>query len=185
MSNKRETINPKKETSVGALTETLSNAKSIALVDYAGMGVKTQQELKAKLSEVGGAMFVAKNTLLRLAGERAKLPTEMLGQVLEGQTAVVTSNDDAVSPIQILGKFIEGSETPKFKAGVIEGIFQDKDGLIRVSKMPSKLQLSAQVLGAVMAPMYGIVGVLSGNMQRLVFILSEASKKQNAESASV
>ncbi|OGM84565.1 50S ribosomal protein L10, partial [Candidatus Woesebacteria bacterium RIFOXYC1_FULL_41_14] len=49
----------------------LKDAKSVILVNYAGLAVKPQQELKSRLSEVGGKMVVVKNTLLLRAAESA------------------------------------------------------------------------------------------------------------------
>lgn len=167
-------IKQSKKDYVTSLSDKLRGAKSVVFVDYAGMGVKLQEEFKAKLREVGGNMLVAKNTLVKLASGEAKLPSEIAeGELLTGQTAIVLSGEDAVASIQILGKFATGNEIPKIKAGIIEGVYQDKAGVVKISKLPSKEQLYANVVGAVAAPIYGLVGTLQASSQKLVFILSE------------
>lgn len=164
---------------VDNLKAELKDAKSVVLVNYAGLTVKSQQELKRRLSEVGGKMVVVKNTLLSRAAESAGLKKENLeGDVLKGQTAlIIATGEDVVAPIQILGKFAKEFEVPKFKVGMVEGSFQDSAALAKLSTLPGRDALLSQVLGTLMGLEYGLVGTLNGNLQKLVYILSEASKK--------
>lgn len=160
------------------LKEELKGAKSVILVNYAGLAVKPQQELKSRLSEVGGKMVVVKNTLLSRAAESAGFDSKDLeDDILTGQTALVIATDDAVAPIQILGKFAKEFEVPKFKVGIVDGAFQDSQSLSKISSLPGRDALLGQVLGTLMGLEYGLVGTLNGNLQKLVYILSEASKK--------
>lgn len=169
-------VKQEKKDYVNTLSDRLKGAKSVVFVDYAGMGVKMQQDFKGKLREVGGAMIVAKNTLIKLAGKSADFPEEaMEDELLSSQTALIFSGEDAVASIQILGKFATDNEIPKIKAGVVEGAYIDEAGIVRISKLPSKEQLQANVVGAVGAPMYGLVGTLQGNLQKLVYVLKAVS----------
>lgn len=166
-----------KQDVVKKLVPDLTAAKSVVFVDFAGMNIKLQQDLKKKLKTAGARMFVAKNTLLRRAGQEVKLPSEVLTDtVLTGQTAIVTTPTDPVSPIATLGKFIKEFEVPKFKVGVVEGTFTDKEALVRLSKLPGRDILLGQVLGALMAPSYGLVNTLQGNTQKLLYILNSKVK---------
>ena len=138
---------------VKKLGEELASAKSVVLVDFSGLTVKLQQDLKKRLKENKSKLLVVKNTLFKLAGTAAKLPKETLTDtVLVGQTAVVTSSDDAVSPIQVLGKFAREFELPKFKVGVVEGTFQDSESLVKISMLPGREALLGQVLGGLIRP---------------------------------
>ena len=159
------------------LTEELKGSNSWVLIDYSGLNVKTQQELKSKLKEVGARMAVVKNTLFKLAGESAKAPKEILSDsALAGPTALIISEDDPIAPLQILGRFALEHELPHLKVGVIEGSYQDKDSLIKLSKFSSKEILVGQAVGAIGAPLYGIVGALQGNLQKLIYLLNEKAK---------
>jgi large subunit ribosomal protein L10 len=169
---------------VKKLQEELKGAKSVVLVNYAGLGVKAQQELKKRLSEVGGKMVVVKNTLLGRAGEAAGIDKELLtDSILTGQTALVISSEDPIAPIQVLGKFAKeftseaGNPIPKFKVGMVEGSFQDESALAKLSTLPGRDALLGQLLGTLMGSEYGLVGTLNANLQKLVNILDQASKK--------
>jgi large subunit ribosomal protein L10 len=171
-------LKAQKVTFVDNLKEELKDAKSVVLVNYAGLGVKAQQELKARLNAVDGRMVVIKNTLLKRAEEAAGFKKDSLtDEVLSGQTALVIATGDPVAPIQVLGKFAKEFEIPKFKVGVIEGSFQDEVSLKKISTLPGRDALLGQYLGTLMGVQYGLVGTLNANLQKLVYILSEASKK--------
>jgi large subunit ribosomal protein L10 len=163
-----------KVTLVDNLTAELKDAKSLVLVNYTGLNVKSQQELKNRLKEVGGRMVVVKNTLLKRAIESAKIDSNMAtDEILSGQTALVISDTDPISPIQVLGKFAKEQELPKFKVGIVDGTFQDSEALAKLSTLPGRDVLLGQVLGALLASEYGLVGTLQGNLQKLVYILKQ------------
>lgn len=158
---------------VKQLSQELKGAKTTVLVDYTGLTVKLQQDLAKRLKEVGASIMVVKNTLLKLAGKEAKLSSETLSEdILSGQTALVIGHEDPISPLQILGKFVSEFELPKFKVGIVEGNFYDNQSLVALSKLPGKDVLEAQVVGTIAGSMYGLIGVLQGNLQKLVYILS-------------
>ena len=156
------------------LTAELASAKSVVLINFAGLSVKSQQELKRRLKEVDAKMVVVKNTLLKRAGSAAKIPSDTLAdKVLSGQTALVIGSSDPLSPIQTLGKFAAEFEVPSFKVGIIEGTFQDSDSLVKISKLPSRDALLGQLLGTLLSSSYGLVGTLNANMQNLLYVLKQ------------
>ena len=164
---------------VDEIAEKIKSASSVVLVDFAGLSVKAQQELKSRLTEVGATMQVVKNTLFKLAGEKAKTSKEILSDtVLSGPTAIVVTEKDPIAPLQVLSKFASEFEVPNLKVGIVEGNFQDKEELLKLSKLPGKDALFATVTGAVASPLFGLTGTLQGNLQKLVFVLKEASEKK-------
>lgn len=170
---------------VDNLKAELKDAKSVILVNYSGLAVKPQQELKSRLAEVGGKMIVVKNTLLARAADSAGFNSKDLSsEILSGQTALIVATDDPVAPIQIVGKFARefvsaaGESVPKFKVGVVEGSFQDQESLFKLATLPGRDALLGQFLGVLMGVEYGLMGTLNGNLQKLVYVLNEASKNK-------
>lgn len=159
---------------VDNLTQELKDAKSVILVNYSGLSVKAQQDLKSRLRDVGGRMLVVKNTLLKRAAESAKVDKDVLeDSVLSGQTAVVLAEDDPIAPLQVLGKFAKEFETPKFKVGIVDGLFQDEAALSKLSTLPGRDALLGQLLGVLTSPQFGLIGTLNANLQKLVYILKQ------------
>jgi large subunit ribosomal protein L10 len=177
-------LKAEKVTFVDNLKEELKGAKSVTLVNYAGLGVKAQQELKSRLATVDAKMVVVKNTLLKRAGEAIGIDKGLLtDEILSGQTALVIAIGDPIAPIQVLGKFAKeftseaGNPIPKFKVGVVEGSFQDEATLAKLATLPGRDALLGQLLGTLMGSQYGLVGTLNANLQKLVTVLDAASKK--------
>lgn len=163
---------------IKGLAPELKKATSIVFVNFAGLSVGLQQKLKLQLKAIGSDMTVVKNTLIKLAGKEAGLAEEALtDEVLSGQTALIMTQSDAVAPIQVLGKFVKENQVPQFKVGIIDGAFQGKEALLKISTLPTKEVLYSQVVGSLMSPMYGLVGTLNGNMQKLLYILKGVSTR--------
>lgn len=162
---------------VEGLTGKLSGATCVLLVNYTGLTVSSQQELKRELKKADSAMVVVKNTLLKRAIENAKLGNgKVEDAILTGQTALIISEGDPIAPIQALGTFMKKNSTPQFKVGVIEGSFQDKESLEKISSLPGKDALMGQLLGVLISPQYGLVSTLNTNLNKLVYILKEVSE---------
>jgi large subunit ribosomal protein L10 len=162
---------------VDNLTEELKGAKSVVLINFIGMGVKAQQNLKKQLKAVGAKMIVVKNTLLKIAAKKAKIDESILeDSILTGQTALILTSDDALSPIQVLGKFAKEFEIPQMKIGIVEGVLTDAASLTHISSLPGRDALLGQLLGALMAPSYGLVSTLNAGPSRLVSMLDAKAK---------
>lgn len=161
------------------LTEQLKSAKTVVLVDYTGMNVSMQQDLKKRLKTVGAQMNIVKNTLFKLSAQQANLSENILSdEVLSGPVALIISEDDPISPISILAKFSKEKEIMNFRVAVVDGSFLDKDELLKLASLPSKEVLFSQVIGAISSPMYSLVGVLQSNMQKLIYILNTKAQQE-------
>ena len=163
---------------VSDLTPKLKSSNSIVFVNFAGLSVTLQQKLKKQLKEIDADMTVIKNTLIKRAGKEAGISEEVLtDEVLSGQTALILTEGEAVSPIQIIGKFAKENNVPQFKVGIVDGNFTDKEGLLKISTLPTKDVLFSQVVGSLISPSYGLVGVLQGNLHKLLYVLKEVSTR--------
>ena len=161
------------------LTEELKGNSSCLLIDYAGLSVKMQQDLKKRLRAVGAKMLVVKNTLYKIAAKNAKTPKEAYTDtVTAGPTALIITEDDPIVPLYVVAKFAKEFDLPQIKAGLIEGSFQDKESLLILAKLSSKNALVGQALGVISAPLYGLVSTLNANMQNLISVLKQASEKE-------
>ena len=151
----------------------VSGAKSMIFADHSGMSVVEQQDLRAKLKAVGGELMVAKNTLLKLA----------LGQkeLFQGPTSIVIARDDEILPIKVLAEFAKGHEKPTIKAGFLGEKSLSVAEIVQLAQLPGKEELLGQLLRQMQAPAVGLVRVLNGTMEKLVWAL-EARRKRLATS---
>ncbi|WP_295214731.1 50S ribosomal protein L10 [Ruminococcus sp.] len=148
-----------KKAKVVALTELLQNSVSFVLVDYKGITVEDDTKLRKELREAGVNYVVEKNSMLRFAFQNMGI--DAFDEVLHGTTAVALSNDDQTAPARILGKFAEDHEDFfNLKAGYVEGIAYDAAGVAKLSKIPSKETLLAQLVGSLQGPMQKLAATL-------------------------
>ena len=139
-----------KKQQVADLKARLDGACAGVLVDYRGISVADDTQLRKELREAGVQYTVSKNTLLHLAF--AGTPYEALDSVLEGTTAIATSTDDYVAAARILGKYADKSDSFNLKGGFLDDEVIDLAKLQSLAKLPSREVLLATVLSAFNAP---------------------------------
>lgn len=140
-----------KKAQVADLKERINGAVAGVVVDYKGISVTDDTQLRKELREAGVEYGVAKNTLIRRAIEGTALSG--LDDVLNGTTAIATSSEDYTAAARILSKFADKSESFKVKAGFLDGEIISLDKIEALAKLPSKEQLLATVAVAFAAPM--------------------------------
>ena len=174
----RAEARPDKVAQVEAIEAWLREAAAAILTDYRGLNVGELVALRAKLREAGAEYRVVKNTLLQRAA--AALGIAGLDPYLEGPTAVAISRDDPVAPAKALQEFIRQMRKLEVKGALVEGRVLGADQVKVLAELPGKAQMRARMLGALQAPMYGLVGVLSGVQRNLVYALDQIRKQKEA-----
>lgn len=154
----------KKKQIVDDLSEKLKNAQAGVIVNYAGITVENDTALRKELSAAGVNYSVIKNTLVKRACETAGF--DGLTGVLEGMTAVATSENDPVAAAKILSKYAEKIETFEIKAGFVDGNILDKAGVDELAKLPSKEVLIGKVLGSLQSSLYSLAYVLQAYVDK-------------------
>ncbi len=160
---------------VNKLQENMEKAKSMVLADYRGLNVAQINKLRNKIKESGGEFKVTKNTLLRLAFKRQEFRTQNLE--LSGPTAILFSYEDEVAPIKTLYEFFKENDLPQIKFGFLEKESLEKDRVIELAQLPSREGLQAKLVGTLNRPVYGLVYVLKGNLQKLAGVLNSIKNK--------
>ncbi len=148
-----------KQEMVAGLTDKLSTAKAGVIVDYSGINVADDTVLRRKLREAGVEYSVVKNTLLGRAADNAGMGD--LKDVLEGTTALATSNTDELAAAKILCEYAEKHENFKVKAGFFEGKAIPAETVKELSKVPPKEVLLAMFLGGLNATVAGLARALN------------------------
>ena len=148
-----------KQPIVQAIADDIKDAQSVVLVDYRGLTVAQETELRKQLREAGVIYKVCKNTMMKRAFEG----TEFAGleEYLEGPSALVVSKDDATAPARIICKFAKTAEALEVKAGVVEGNVYDAAGINELSKVPSREELLSKLLGSLQSPITNLARVLN------------------------
>ena len=163
---------------IAEIKERLTASEGVLLVDYRGLTVKEISELRSSLREAGGSMTVYKNTLTELALRELAMPT--MEEHLEGPTAFVFIEGDPVAPAKALTKFAESNPALELKAALLGNSVLDKESVIALSKLPSREELIAKLLGTLQNPTRGLVTVCSGPARGLATALDAIAKQKDA-----
>ncbi len=176
-----------KKQRVADLADKLERSQAVVLTSYqseslrAGLDTSELTGLRRQLQEVGADYYVVKNTLFKLALERAAYPTPE-EQQLTGPTAVAFCPGDVIEPLKRLIEFSRSTPSFAIKGGFLGHRLLSTADMISVANLPPRQVLIAQVLGGIQAPLTGLVNVLAGPMRGLVNVL-EARRKQLEEEA--
>lgn len=158
-----EKILEQKKAIVAELTEKIANAKTGVVVDYKGITVEADTQLRKKLREAGVEYKVVKNTFLRFALNSNNL--NELDEKLEGTTAIALWSDDTFEGAKLLSKQAE-SGSFAIKGGFMDGKVISVDTVNALAKLPPREVLIAQVLAGFNAPVAAFARVLNAIVEK-------------------
>ena len=141
-----------------AIASEIECAQSVVLVDYRGLTVAQDTELRKQLREAGVTYKVYKNTMMKRAFEGTEF--EGLEGCLEGPSASAISKDDATAPARIIYNFAKDAPALELKGDVVEGTVYDIAGLTELSKIPSREVLLSRLLGSMQSPIANFARVI-------------------------
>ena len=148
-----------KQPIVAEISEAIKEAQSVVLVDYRGLTVEQDTNLRKELREAGVMYKVYKNTMMNFAFKGTDF--EGLAPYLEGPSAVAISTTDATAPARILAKFAKDAKALEIKAGVVEGELYDAKGMAAIANIPSREVLISKLLGSLQSPITNFARVMN------------------------
>ena len=166
-----------KQAIVADLTEKFKNAAAGVIVDYRGITVAEDTELRAH----GVEYFVVKNTLARFAAKNAGL--DALCDVLEGTTSIAVCEGDPVAAAKVVAEFskkLAAQEKFIIKSGFVDGKVISPAEVQALAELPSREVLVATVLGTLIAPIRGLATVLDANISGLARVMQAIADQKGA-----
>lgn len=161
------------------LKEKIKKSKSVIFAGFNSLGVKDNEVLRAQLRAENSEYYVAKKTLMNLALKENKLDINV--RDFDGKVAAIFSYEDEVASAKIIGNFRQNKEKKAkifFLGGILGGQLLSKEQVEALSKLPSKTELYARLVGTINAPISGFVNVLAGNLRGLVTVLKAIEEKK-------
>ena len=147
-----------KQPIVDEISAYLKDAQAAVLVDYRGLTVDQDTQLRRKLREAGVVYKVYKNTLIKRA--IAGTQFESLGDLLEGPTAIAISSEDATAPARVLAEAAKKMEALELKGGVVDGTFYDDKMIQVIANIPSREVLLGRLFGSMQSPVANFARVI-------------------------
>jgi large subunit ribosomal protein L10 len=172
---------------IKSLIEKELNAKfnpldGVAVISPKGIdGTKTNQ-LRRKLGEKGLKMTVVKNTLARRAASTTKL--KGFDTLLEGPSAVVYGKASIATIARFLIDERKADERLELRGMFFDGeVYPGQKGVEQVSKLPTREEAIALIVGAVVGPGRKLVGAVKGPSGKIAGILKAIEEKAEKSAA--
>lgn len=160
-----------KKAVVDQIADQLKGASSAVFVDYKGITVAQDTQLRNQFRAAGVEYSVVKNTLTRFAAN--KIGYTEFDELLNGTTALAHTTGDPIAPARIVSEFVKkNKDVIRIKGGMVEGKVLSVEELAAFGELPSKDALVAQVLGTFLAP-----------ITSLAVVLDQIAKAQGGEAA--
>ncbi|MCI9355045.1 MAG: 50S ribosomal protein L10 [Firmicutes bacterium] len=160
-----------KKVIVDEIKQKLEKASSVVVVNARGLTVEQDTILRKSLREAGVDYKVYKNTMVRFAIKDTQF--EGLEPYLEGPSTFAFSYEDATAAASILSKTAKEVKVLEFKAGVVEGITYDAEGMKAIAEIPSREVLLSKLLGSFKSPV--------SSFARVIKQIAEKNGEQAAE----
>jgi len=166
-----------KEKVVEELGQIFESSGVVVVSHYTGLTVAEMQDLRARAREAGGSVRVAKNRLAKIALEGK--PCASIAEFLTGMT-VLTYSEDPVAAAKVAEGFAKDNAKLVILGGAMGENALDRAGVEAVSKLPSREELIASIVGCIAAPASNIAGAIGAPASNIASILSTIEEKAEA-----
>jgi large subunit ribosomal protein L10 len=172
-----------KEQVVDELTQRLKAAETLLVADYRGLTMPQIDELRTRLLESGARFTVVKNTLTRRAAEAAG--ADALLTLLDGPSAIafLEADGDMVAAAKALADSARETNVLEIRGGIMQGRAMTAEEVETLAKLPPADVLRGQVLGAIVAPLTTLAGLLNAPLQNLVGLIDARIEQLGGEEA--
>lgn len=131
--------------------------------------------LRKKLKEINSTFSTIKNTLFKIALDKADIKIENI----EKEKAVVFCNSDASQGAKILYDFIKDIDKGKINAGLLNRQLLDSTQIEKLAKLPSREIMVSTTVRTIASPLSSFMNVLNANIKNLIYVLNNISEKNN------
>lgn len=163
-------LREKKTQIIGQLADDLSRSNIVIATSYQGLPAKEMTVLRRALAGAAADYHVVKNTLTRLAAQRAG--KEQIAGIIDGPTALVFGYDDAVEAAKVLSQYIKSTELAvQIKGGLLGERVLNADEVIALAGLPPRQILVSQLIAQLQAPVRTLHNILSSPLRELCHVL--------------
>src|SRR5512138_1173571 len=148
-------------------SEWLGKSQAVVLVEYTGVKMRDLDTIRAKAREAGGEFHIVKNTLAKLALEKAgfTVPEDMSDK----STAIGFAFTDAAGFAKALTEVTKGMEAVKIKGGFLGAQSLNIQEVKSLANLPP--------LGVLQAPASRLARTLAEPGRSLAYVIKGYSEK--------
>ena len=167
-----------KDLIIRQLEKELKDRPCFFIAEHGSLSAAALDSLRARLRNGKARYFVTKQSLGRIALERANL--KEVSAKLAGNSGFAISSGDPALASKLLMDFAKENENFKVQAGYMNGRIMGVDEIKVLASLPSREVLLARVAGGMKAPISNFVGVLAGTLRKVVTVLDAIAKQKKS-----
>ena len=171
--------NVKKIELVEELSEKIKMSSALYFTKYTGMNVEQASDLRQSFTDNSVEFVVSKNTLTKLAAEKAGLDKDMFNEFLSGQIAIAYAGDDPTAPAKVIKNFSKENECLEVVGLYFDGELYSPEKYKEIANLPSREELLTKFVVALNYPMTSVLYSLKASMTSLVNALNNLKEQKN------
>ena len=168
-----------KQELIDQFSEAFKANPSVMVVEYKGLSVSEMEGLRQNLQEAEAELKVVKNSLLKIASKDTEI--EKISELFVGPTAVAICKNDPTSVAKVFVKSAKDLPSLLIKGGIVDGNVVNEVQIADISKLPSRVEMIAQLLGMLSTPMSNFVGALTQMQTKLLYALTALKEAKTGE----
>ena len=133
-----------KEEEVEHLRKELESAENLVVVQFKGLNVEEDTDLRARIRAANAKYRVVKNRLANLAAKDT--PAAHLASFFDGPTAIAYNEGEPVALAKALSDYAKDHPAFEFKAGMVEGRVVELAMLAEIAALPTHDELLAKLM---------------------------------------
>lgn len=165
----------KKEQLVEEYRELIRKSGALVFTNYRGTKVKQINALRGRMKDIGGDYVVTKNTLLGIALEQEGRTRP--DALLAGPNGVVFTSEDIAKSVSTLKDWIKEAKVVEITGALLENSALDAAAAEKLSDLPTREQVLAQILGTINAPASSLARIVNAPASSLVRVINAHVEK--------
>jgi large subunit ribosomal protein L10 len=164
---------------IESLTKDINAFNHLYLTDISGLNADATSNLRRKCFEKEIKMVVAKNTLLKLALDKAEGDYQELYEILNGNTSILLSATGNL-PAKLIKEFRKGKmDRPILKGAYVEqSVYLGDDQLDALSNIKSKEELIGDIVMLLQSPAKNVISSLQSGGNTLTGVIKTLSERE-------
>ena len=164
-----------KETMLTQYVEWVGKSQAVVLVEYSGLKMSNLDTIRSKVREAGGEFHIVKNTLAKLALEKAGF--NVPADYAEKSTAIGFAFSDPAGFAKALTEATKGMEAVKIKGGFMGALTLKPAEVKALASLPPLPVMRSQLLGMLQAPASKLVRTLAEPGRQVAYVVKAYSEK--------
>lgn len=170
-------MRPEKELLKSEIKDKFARYGSFVLMHYLGFSANVANTFRRQVRDSGGELEVVRKRILMKAAEDIGLQLSEFS--LDGHIGLVFLGEDPIETTKIIFEFTKTREkTMAVLGGRFDGKLYDGQDVERLSKLPGKNEMRAQLLSVLEAPLSQTLAVISALLTSVPYCLDNKIQLQ-------